>query len=174
MNLPPAKILVSVGDREVRLRITGRANFACGPDFKNLIQGLQDKGYRRFIIEMSECVLMDSTFLGLLCGLALKVHSGKGEGAGVQLLNPSPRVTDILESLGVTHVVRLVTAASAPATGASESTTHCCGAHTRQEMAQTSLEAHETLMALSPENAARFKDVAKFLAEDLKNLKAAG
>jgi len=35
----------------------------------------------------------------------------------------------------------------------------------------TSLEAHQTLMALNPENVARFKDVTQFLAEDLENLK---
>jgi hypothetical protein len=33
------------------------------------------------------------------------------------------------------------------------------------------MEAHETLMALSPENAARFKDVAQFLAEGVKKSK---
>ncbi len=173
MNLAPAKILVNVGDRDVRLRITGRANFGCGPDFKHLTTGLLEKGYRRFVIEMSECVLMDSTFLGLLCGLALKVRNGDSGEAGVELLNPSPRVADILESLGVTDVVKLVNTASPPEPGAEE-TAHCCAPHSREEVTQTSLEAHETLMALSPENAAKFKDVAQFLAEDLKKLKAAG
>jgi len=33
------------------------------------------------------------------------------------------------------------------------------------------LEAHETLMAINPENVARFKDVAMFLAEDLAKLR---
>lgn len=173
MNLAPAKILVSVGNRTVRLRITGRANFACGPDFKSLVTGLHDKGYRHFVIEMSDCVLMDSTFLGLLCGLALKVRNGESGEAGVELLNPSPRVADILESLGVSDVVKLVNSVPGTENG-TETTAHCCTPHSREEVAQTSLEAHETLMALSPENAAKFKDVAQFLAEDLKKLKTAG
>lgn len=173
MSLQPAKVLVSVGDAEVRLRITGRANFGCGPDFKNLTTGLLEKGYRRFVIEMSECVLMDSTFLGLLCGLALKVRNETSGEPGLELSNPNPRVAELIESLGVSDVVKLV---SDPLVNQAiaDAAPVCCAEHSRVEMAQTSMEAHETLMALSPENAAKFKDVAQFLAEDLKKLKAAG
>ena len=38
------------------------------------------------------------------------------------------------------------------------------------ELARTCLKAHLTLMGLSPENEQKFKDVAQFLAEDLKRL----
>jgi len=41
---------------------------------------------------------------------------------------------------------------------------------THEQITRTSLEAHQTLMAMNPENAVRFKDVAQFLAEDLKNI----
>ena len=41
---------------------------------------------------------------------------------------------------------------------------------THEQIARTSLEAHQALMAMNPENAARFKDVTQFLAEDLENL----
>ncbi len=44
---------------------------------------------------------------------------------------------------------------------------------THEQIARTSLEAHQTLMAMSAENTARFKDVTQFLAEDLKNLEKA-
>jgi hypothetical protein len=39
---------------------------------------------------------------------------------------------------------------------------------THEELTRTSLEAHQTLMEVNPENVARFKDVTQFLAEDLK------
>jgi hypothetical protein len=35
-------------------------------------------------------------------------------------------------------------------------------------LARVCLEAHQTLMELSPGNVARFKDVVRFMAEDLK------
>jgi 7,8-dihydropterin-6-yl-methyl-4-(beta-D-ribofuranosyl)aminobenzene 5'-phosphate synthase len=43
----------------------------------------------------------------------------------------------------------------------------------REEVTRTCLEAHRTLMDIHPDNVSRFKDVAAFLAEDLKKLKAA-
>jgi hypothetical protein len=36
------------------------------------------------------------------------------------------------------------------------------------DLQRTCLEAHERLMAANPENVARFKDVTRFLAEDLR------
>jgi hypothetical protein len=43
---------------------------------------------------------------------------------------------------------------------------------TREEVQRTCLEAHQLLMEINPANVAKFKDVAAFLAEDLKKLKA--
>ena len=37
-------------------------------------------------------------------------------------------------------------------------------------MARTSLEAHEALMSISPENRCKFKDVVSFLKEDLEKV----
>ena len=42
----------------------------------------------------------------------------------------------------------------------------------KKEMSRNSLEAHRTLMDLNPANIPKFKDVAQFLAEDLKRLEA--
>jgi hypothetical protein len=41
---------------------------------------------------------------------------------------------------------------------------------THEEITRTSLEAHQTLMEVNPENVARFKDVTQFLAEDLRSI----
>jgi len=170
MALPQAKILVCIAGREVRLRITGRASFASGPDFQTLVNELYQQGYRCFRIDMSECVLMDSTFLGLICGLGLKLRDAREPDAGVELLNPNPRLTELLESLGICAVVKVRQDPSErwelEATSATPSS-----APTREDMARTSLEAHQTLMSLSPDNQMRFKDVVQFLAEDLKRLK---
>jgi len=45
-----------------------------------------------------------------------------------------------------------------------------CTVPTHEQITRTSLEAHQTLMSITPENVARFKDVTQFLAEDLQNL----
>ena len=102
MNTPSAKLLVLVGQKFACVKIIGRANFTSSIDFKILINELQQKGYTFFVLDLSECVLMDSTFLGVLAGFGLKMTGAQGNGTHkLELLNPNPRITDLLENLGV-------------------------------------------------------------------------
>ena len=48
---------------------------------------------------------------------------------------------------------------------------HTPVAPTQEELTRACLEAHQTLMDLNPANAAKFKDVAQFLAEGVKKAK---
>jgi hypothetical protein len=70
----------------------------------------------------------------------------------------------------VLHLFKLVQGPlNAADGGESRALTPCCPS--KEEVTRACLEAHQTLMQLSPENAAKFKDVAAFLAEDLKKVK---
>ena len=149
------------------IRVIGRANFTAGVDFKTLTTELCRRGCTRFVLELSECVLMDSTFLGLLAGLGLRLSNGN-DSHGVQLLNPNARVVDLLETLGVLDLFEICRESAASAADA-RLVPHDGPAASRDEVTRTCIEAHQTLMNLSPENAARFKDVTQFLAEGLKN-----
>src|SRR3989442_8130839 len=90
MNAPSANLLVSVGERTVMMKIAGRANFDSSVNFKTLVNELRQKNYDRYVIDLSECLLMDSTFLGVLAGFGLKLSSPAATqaGAAVELLNP--------------------------------------------------------------------------------------
>ncbi len=167
-------MLVMVGEQFACIRIIGRANFSSSVDFKALINELRQKGCDWFVLDLSECVLMDSTFLGVLAGFGLKFSAGNGvrDRHGIELLNPSARITELLETLGVLHLFRLTQGSFSPTTP-TQPLEPAPANPTKAEMTRTSLEAHQTLMDLSPANAARFKDVARFLAEDLKNQKPA-
>src|ERR1700727_2667542 len=106
MALPSAKLSVLVGKDFACVKIAGRANFTFSPDFKTLLAELIQKGYQRFIIDLSECVLMDSTFLGVLAGFGIKLTQpattvGGTANRGIELSNPNARVTELLENLGV-------------------------------------------------------------------------
>jgi len=175
MNAPSAKLLVFVGEKFSCIKIIGRANFNSSVDFKTLVNELQRKGYQYFVLELSECVLMDSTFLGVLTGFGLKVNdgatpaqAGPGNGA-IELLNPNPRITDLLENLGVLHLFRVREGALPTSDGEGFTPSPCNPS--KEEVTRACLEAHRTLMDVNPENVSRFKDVTQFLAEDLKKLK---
>jgi anti-sigma B factor antagonist len=171
MDTSPAKLLVLVGKQFACVKISGRANFNSSLDFQTLVTELQGKGFCCFVIDLSECVLMDSTFLGVLAGFGLKTR-GDGDDAcfaAVTLLNPNPRVRELLENLGVLELFRITEGALSPPEALEERPTEP-GCSSREELTRACLEAHETLMGINPRNVARFKDVAKFLAEDLKKV----
>jgi anti-sigma B factor antagonist len=173
MSAPSAKLLVLVGEKFACVKIAGRANFNSSIDFKTLINELRLKGYGYFVLDLSECLLMDSTFLGVLAGFGLKMnHSASGPTNGIELLNPNPRVAELLENLGVLHLFK-VTQGSIEMPECCEAPAPSSVASTKEDVTRACLEAHRTLMDLNPENVARFKDVTQFLAEDLKRLKGA-
>jgi len=158
-------------DKIAWIRIEGRANFNSSVDFKALVNGLVEKGYCRFVLDLTDCVLMDSTFLGVLAGLGLKFNSGRNgaPAPSIELLNANERIADLLENLGVEHLFKLV---SGPELSSNrlQPVEQTAGARDAKQLSRTCLEAHETLMAIDPNNIAKFKEVAQFLAEDLKNM----
>lgn len=173
MSNASARMCVLVGERFACVKISGRANFSSSLDFKTLISQLRQKGYNYFVLDLSECLLMDSTFLGVLAGFGLKVNQSQpGQPSGaIELLNPNARITELLENLGVLHLFKLAQGNLEAPTQPQELEHAPCQA-TKEEITRACLEAHQTLMQLNPQNAARFKDVAAFLSEDLKKLKS--
>lgn len=178
MSTASAKLLVFASGHLACIKIAGRANFTSSLDFKTLIQELSEKAVNRFVLDLSECVLMDSTFLGVLAGFGLKMSASpngqaNGESKFIELLNPNARISELLENLGVLHLFKVVNCAdndlpkdssmapvAVPQTKAS-----------REEITRNCLEAHRTLMEIDPANVPKFKEVAQFLAEDLKKMK---
>src|ERR1700722_3345813 len=111
MSSSSAKLLVFVSDKLACVKITGRANFTSSIDFKTLLNELLDQGFICFVLDLSECMLMDSTFLGVLAGFGLKLgmpQNGQANGRSIELMNPNPRVAELLDNLGVMHLFRVV------------------------------------------------------------------
>jgi anti-anti-sigma regulatory factor len=166
-------MLVSIGEKSALVQIAGRANFTSSVDFKSLLDQLLQRGYTCFVLDLTECVLMDSTFLGVLAGFGLKLNSPQTDKIErtIQLFNPNSRISELLENLGVLHLFHVTEGPVQTPDGAAVKdvqTTHA----SREEVTRTCLEAHKTLMDINPENVGRFKDVTAFLADDLKKMKS--
>jgi anti-sigma B factor antagonist len=164
-------MLVLVGEHFACVKIIGRANFNSSIDFRTLVTELRHRGYNYFVLDVSECTLMDSTFLGVIVGFGLKLSSGRADSCeqGIELLNPNPRVTGLLENLGVLHLFKLAQGPLAAPTRA-ESIEPARTESSKVEITRACIEAHQTLMEINPANVAKFKEVTQFLAEDLKRL----
>jgi len=173
MSAPSARILVLVGEKFACVRVIGRANLNSSNAFKTLVTELRQKGYTYFVIDLSECLLMDSTFLGTLASFGLKMSLGQEDpgSRAIELLNPNPRVMELLENLGVLHLFRITQGPLKLPEGA-EARDYPCVSGSREEVTRGCLEAHQTLVQINPENAAKFKEVTEFLESDLKKLRA--
>lgn len=145
------------------LRVTGRAAVERARDFKSLVQRLNGQGIRKFCLDLTECRIMDSTFSGVLAALASELGP-LPEGAGTRfvLVNPNERVRDLLDNLGVLPLVTVLEGARSdvPAEGAEELAR---GSESRAETAECCLDAHRFLMALSPQNIPKFRDLTRVL-----------
>jgi len=169
MNESSAKLMVAVCDQVVFIKIRGRGDFNLSLDLKKLFDELRQRGYLRFVLELCDCQMMDSTFLGLLSGVALKFReAGALQGSSLELINPKPCIEEVLENLGVLHLFKIIH---------SEKTVEVnyqplaqTADKSKTEVTRNCLEAHRTLMGLDPKNVQKFKDVAQFLADDLKRL----
>lgn len=172
MTTSAARLSVFVGERFACIKISGRATFTSSIDFKTVLGELVQRNYRYLILDLAECALMDSTFLGVLAGFGLKMRGKDFSGLPIELLNPNERIIELLENLGVLDLFKVASGDAQPSENC-EALPHSPGEHSPLETTLACVEAHETLMALSPENAAKFKDVAQFLIQDLKRLKTA-
>lgn len=168
-NGAATSLFVCVRDQTACVRIVGRANFTLSLDFKRLIHQLQNDGCNEIILDLRECLIMDSTFLGVLAAMAHGSDAARKEGGGcrIELFRPSERVSDLLDNLGVLSLFKLV----------EEPPPFECfkaiedGNASKTELTQNCLEAHRTLMKTNPENERRFKDVTEQFASTLRGQK---
>ena len=148
---------VATVERVACVKVVGAANFSLGVGFKVVAAQCCEQGNRALLLDLSGCPNMDSTFLGVLMGMAERLDR-------IELLNPCERVVDLLENLGVLSLVSVSHGVN-PFDGQLEDTESFDAG--KRELAEVSLEAHRTLMGINSENVPRFKDVTRFLEEDL-------
>jgi|RhiMethySRZTD1v2_1073278.scaffolds.fasta_scaffold1170002_1 anti-anti-sigma factor len=171
-----ASVSIWAGDETAVIRISGRANFQSSVDFKATLLELWHRGTRRFILDLTQCQLMDSTFLGVMAGLGLKFSKETTPSASgparIELLNPSARVRDLFDNLGIIHLfsIACLPEAGADLKNLSPVEQVSGGGADRKETTRVCLEAHQLLMKLNEGNISKFKDVTKFLEEDLKRM----
>jgi anti-sigma B factor antagonist len=146
--------------------VEGRGSFLNSGNLKEFAQEMVNRGYREFVIDLQNCAMMDSTFMGTMAGVALRLRElGHGH---LRVIHCGNRSRDLLFGLGLDQILSIQSnGAAAPdcqslGDGAGEGT-----AATKKEQAQTMLDAHEALCEAAPENLTRFKDVLDYLKQDL-------
>ena len=145
----------------VVVRVEGRASFANSGSLKDFVAEMIRQGKSRFVIDFAACTSMDSTFLGVLAGVALGLRRQTPPGS-LTLARVGERNLELIRNLGL-HRLATVDGGTFPMnfTGGTQALDQ--QAKTELESARLVLEAHENLVSADAANAAKFQDVLAFL-----------
>lgn len=139
------------------VRVDGRGTFQNSTGLKEFATEMMRRGHLEFVIDLGSCELMDSTFMGTLAGIAMRL----GKEGKLHVTRPNARCRQVLKNLGLDRIISVEEEAPGPAPG--DPLTNAEGNPPCEAKRETIIEAHENLVAANPENAVRFKDVLEFL-----------
>lgn len=153
-----SSVQVCVSGPVAWVRVAGRGTFQNSTGLKEFAAEMMRRGHKNFVVDLSACELMDSTFMGTLAGIALKL----GNEGGLKVVYANPRNRQVMLNLGLDRVLALEDQAPpAPEPALQDAETN----PPRTAERSTIIEAHESLVAANPQNAERFKDVLEFLKQ---------
>jgi len=141
----------------VWVRVAGRGTFQNSTGLKEFAAEMTRRGHREFIVDLKDCELMDSTFMGTLAGIALRL----GAEGRVRIARANARCRTVMKNLGLD---RIVTVEEEPALVEPSPPLRDAEGHPpREAKRETIIEAHRNLVEADPANEVRFKDVIDFL-----------
>jgi anti-sigma B factor antagonist len=162
-----SSIQVGVSGPTVWVKVEGKGSFLNSGNLKDFAREMLDRGYREFVVDLADCAMMDSTFMGTMASVALRLKElGHGH---LHIVHCGNRSHELLSGLGLDQIFDIRgNGSSPPECGALERTPAVRSPGDRKkEQTETMLEAHEALCEAAPENIFRFKDVLDFLRQDL-------
>jgi anti-anti-sigma regulatory factor len=178
MNENPSGIFVALNERGAFVRVNGRGTFQNAQVLRQFGLEAIGRGCRAIALDLSGCLSMDSTFLGVLAGFGLKLRELGREDA-LHLFNAGNRTLEACQTLGLDRLARLDCGPPEPASLAPPASDFhkldCDPApdKTRDKSATAALmlEAHEDLCTCDEGNEARFQDVKSYLREEIAKQK---
>ena len=141
---------------EVWVRVEGRGSFQNSPALKEFSRRVIDEGRRKLVVDLKNCIAMDSTFMGTLASLAIRLRNLGGE---LWVVNRNERNAELLAGLGIDSLFSteplVVHHGECP-----EAVHHAADKAATREVIH---EAHATCVAVDPRNEEKFKDVLEHL-----------
>lgn len=161
-------VYASQQNQTVWIRVEGKGTFQTSAGLKQYSLRMIQRGNRRFVVDLSHCEVMDSTFMGTLAGIALRLRE---VGSGwLSVIRANARNAQLLENLGLDHlfsfdlpegVTTLPYKEDSRLDVRIDST-----AATVSEHQKAMLDAHEALVEADPENKEKFQNVIDLLKSE--------
>lgn len=160
-------IYVGCLDNTAWVRIVGVATKDTIIGVRQYFSDTFGKGLRHFVIDLEECRLIDSTFIGMLTGLAGNIVDDGSDGE-VKLIHANERNEKSICKLGLDNLLTI------DRDGELEEHVEECLNPLESKKIETSekadviLKAHEDICSVNEENAEEFRDVVSLLRDNAK------
>lgn len=149
------------------MKVEGKGSFLNSGNLGEFTRAMVNRGYREFVVDLEKCAMMDSTFMGTMAGVALRLKElGHGH---LHVVHCSERSRDLLCGLGLDQIFSIhANGAAAPECELlPRQSTIESPEEKKKENARQMLDAHQALCEAAPQNFPRFKDVIDYLKQDL-------
>lgn len=150
------------------MKVEGRGTFQNSAGLKEFVKQMIHRGYRDFMVDLRDCEQMDSTFMGTLAGVALRLRE-IGQGS-LRAINVNERNVGLLSSLGLDQLFSVEGATEGAGESIPDSATlseALPGKVGSEAQKKTVLEAHEALAEADAANAVKFRDVLEYMRQEL-------
>ena len=162
-----SSIQVGVCGPTVWVKVEGKGSFLNSGNLNEFAREMLDRGYREFVVDLANCAMMDSTFMGTMARVALRLRElGHGH---LHIVHCGSRNQQLLSGLGLHRIFDIdANGGSPPDCGPLDQTLATQSPGERKKtQTETMLEAHQALCEVAPENILRFKNVLDFLRQEL-------
>lgn len=166
--IPHARILAGGLRNLLWLRVSGKGSHEISPQLKQFASARIDAGARHLVVDLEACPTMDSTFMGTLTGIAVRLM--ELPGGRMQVVNVNERNRELLSNLGLDHILEVDHDGSAVreereivGSALTEEVADSGQAGGVDERRACALEAHESLCEANEANRPRFRDVLECL-----------
>lgn len=167
MSMNKGVLQVGYQQDTVLVRIIGRGIFTNCQFLKRHINEILDQGFKKVVVDSARCDYMDSSFLGTLTGIAIRLR--KQHHTKLEITNLSPKVKETLFTIGLNHIFKVTD--QRDLAGFPVTTSLPLGPESASTLAESMLEAHANLVKINQENEERFKDVREALQQEVKKNK---
>ncbi|MGB1260840.1 MAG: STAS domain-containing protein [Akkermansiaceae bacterium] len=151
------------------IRCEGKGSFLNSPQLKDWAEADLATGTTTLVVDLEQCTGMDSTFMGTLAGLAMrlmKLPNGKLQIAGAGEKNRSS-----LEGLGLDVLMEIDPDSCAwkeKIDQIREELKPCSSSSAKEDQASHVLEAHKKLCTADQRNNAKFSTVLDYLEAEVE------
>jgi anti-sigma B factor antagonist len=160
-----SSIQVGVNGEAVWVKVEGKGSFLNSGNLKEFTREMVNRGYREFVVDLENCAMMDSTFMGTMAGVALRLKElGHGH---LHVVHCGERSKNLLTGLGLDQIFDIHTNGTAAPQCHELEKTNGASPDQKKKVSADMLDAHEALCEAAPENLSRFKDVLDYLKQDL-------